>query len=112
VRAYETTYRITRFNNAGGLRSVILLHNPTSDAVQATLFFWAVDGALLATHATSLPARSQLKLESADIPALAGQAGSVTIANDAPFGTLSGKAAIVDAAGRLSFDSPLVPRTP
>ena len=112
LRAWETTYTVPRFNNSGSQVTVVLLQNPTGEPVQATLFFWSADGALLATHMPPAPlaARSLLVLSTAGVPGLAGASGSLTVVHDAPYGALAGKTVALEPATGFSFDSPMQPR--
>jgi uncharacterized repeat protein (TIGR01451 family) len=111
LRAWDTTYRIARFNNVGGQATVVILQNPTTEPVLARLWFWSGSGTLLLEQ--SLPAiapRGQLVINLAGVAALVGQSGSIGVTNDAPYGALSGKAVALDPAAGLSFDTPMVQR--
>jgi hypothetical protein len=110
IRAYETTYGIPRFNNSGSQVTVVLLQNPTSQAVSGRLHFWDSAGALLHTHAFNIAARGLLQLNGATVPALQGRSGSITVSSDARYGTLAGKAVSLEGATGLSFDSPMTAR--
>lgn len=111
IRAYDTTYDLARFNNSGGQGTVVVLQNNGGAPVSGRLHFWSGAGALLATVPfTALPPRGVLAMNTAVLPATAGVAGSVTVANDAPYGTLAGKAVAVDPATGASFDTLLRPR--
>jgi Calx-beta domain len=110
IRFYETTYRIPRFNNGGSQATVLLLQNPTTRTVNARARFWSPSGALLHTQSITLAPRSGYTLPAATVSALAGQSGSVTVAADAGYGELTGKAVSVDPASGLAFDSPMVVR--
>jgi hypothetical protein len=110
MRFYDTTYRIPRFNNGGTQSTVLLLQNPTTRTVNARVRFWSLSGALLYSQSATLGPRTSYRLAAASVAALAGQSGSVTIAADAGYGELSGKAVSVDAANGFAFDSPMVAR--
>ena len=110
LRAYETTLRGSRFNNAGSQTTVVLLQNPGSDSVAASVRFWSPSGALLATHEVTLAAKGLLALNTSGIAALAGQSGSLTVGHDAPHGVLVGKAVALEPATGFAFDTPLEPR--
>jgi hypothetical protein len=110
MRFYDTTYRIPRFNNGGTQSTVLLLQNPTTRTVNARVRFWSLSGALLHSQSATLGPRTSYRLAAASVAALAGQSGSVTIAADAGYGELSGKAVSVDAANGFAFDSPMVAR--
>jgi hypothetical protein len=108
IRVYKTTYTIPRFNNAGSQRTVLLVQNPTSYPVSGQVYFWQSSGTLLHAEPLALPAKGLLSLNTSTIPALAGQSGSITIANDARYGDLSGKAVSLEPGTGFSFDSMMV----
>jgi hypothetical protein len=110
LRAYETTYTLPRFNNSASQITVVLLQNPTSQAVQARLSFWSAAGSLLLEHVVTLPPHASASINTASLPGLGGQGGSVTVIHDAPYGALAGKAVALEPATGFAFDSPLVPR--
>jgi hypothetical protein len=105
IRVYETTYRVPRFNNSGSQLSVLLVQNPTSYSVSGQVYFWHSDGTLLHAEPFNLPAKGLFSLNASTIPALAGQSGSVTVANDARYGDLTGKAVSLEPSTGFSFDS-------
>ena len=49
-------------------------------------------------------------METATVPGLAGASGSITIANDAPYGALAGKAVSLEPSAGFSFDTRMDPR--
>jgi uncharacterized repeat protein (TIGR01451 family) len=111
LRAWETTYRIARFNNSGGQGTVLVVQNPTAGAVTGTLWFWSSSGALIASQPFGpVPPRGVLVSSLLAIPALVGQSGSLTITNDAPYGALAGKAIAIDPATGATYDTPMMPR--
>lgn len=110
LRAYETTARVPRFNNAGGQGTVLFLQNRQAVPVQARAWFWSAAGTLLATHAMTLPARGLAAVNPATVAGWQGQSGSVTITHDAGYDGLAGKAAFVDPVSGFSFDAPATPR--
>lgn len=111
IRAYDTTYDLARFNNAGGQGTVVVLQNNGGAPVSGRAYFWSAGGALLGSVPfAALPPHGVLVLNTAVLPATAGLAGSVTVANDAPYGTLAGKAVAVDPPTGASFDTLLRPR--
>lgn len=111
VRAYDTTYVIPRFNNTGTQTSVVVVLNAGARPASGTVRFWsATGGNLLAVPFTALPPRGVFVLATAGRPELQGQAGSVTVTNDAPYGTLTGKAVALDPAAGLVFDAFMAPR--
>jgi hypothetical protein len=110
IRTHETTYRIPRFNNSGSQLTVLLVHNPTDYAVAGEAYFWSSAGTLLHAEPFALPARGSFSLNTSTVPALAGQTGAVTIANDARYGDLTGKAVALEPSTGFSFDSVMRPR--
>lgn len=110
VRAFDTTYRIPRFNNSGSQATILLLQNPTTRPVSVRARFWSPSGALLHTQSATLAPRSAYSLLTWNVAALAGQGGTVTIASDAGYGELTGKTVAVEPASGLAFDTPMAPR--
>jgi hypothetical protein len=110
LRVYETTLSIARFNNAGSQVTVIVLHNPTNANVSGHIRFWSASGVLLSNQTLALAPRATLVLNTATLPGLQGQSGSVTVAHDAPYGALAGKSVALEPATGFSFDSPMSPR--
>jgi hypothetical protein len=110
IRAYETTYSIPRFNNAGSQVTVLLLQNPTAYTITGHAYFWDGAGALLYSQAFSLAPKALFGLGTSTVPALQGKGGTITVANDGRYGDLTGKAIALEPATGFSFDSPMVPR--
>jgi len=108
IRAYDTTYTIPRFNNGGTQVTVLFLQNPTTETVTGTMVFWTATGGPVATYGFNLAARQTLVLNTTTATSAAG--GSITIANDAPYAALAGKAVSVEPATGFAFDTPLQPR--
>ena len=111
LRARETTYSVARFNNSVTQVTVLLVQNPTASVVQATAYFWSEGGTLIGAHGpVDIPARGLLVLDTRAVPGAASATGSITVAHDAPYGTLAGKAVAVEPGTGFAFDSPLEPR--
>jgi hypothetical protein len=110
IRAWDTTGRIARFNNGSSQVTVLLLQNPGAQPLGGRAHFWSAAGSLLATHPFTLGGHGTLVLNTAGLPALAGQAGSVTVTHDGGYGGLVGKAVSLEPASGFSFDSPMSPR--
>ena len=108
IRFYETTGLVARFNNAGGQGTVLVLQNPGASAVTGQVYLWSGAGTLLGSAPFTLPSRGSLALNTATIAGAAGKAGSITVAHDAPYGVLTGKAVALEPATGFSFDTPLV----
>jgi hypothetical protein len=110
LRAFETTYTIPRFNNSATQGTVVIVHNPTTRPVALRLRFWSASGTLLFTQSQNVAPRGVYAMNTTTIGALAGQSGTVTIANDAGYGELDGKAVALEPASGYSFDSPMAAR--
>ena len=114
LRFYETTLAGPRFNNSGTQVTVLLLQNPTDAPVDAAIHFWSTSGTLLATQVLNPPLapKATLVLNTANVPGLAGESGSLTLAHTAPFSALAGKTVALEPATGFSFDTPLLSRSP
>lgn len=110
IRAYETTYSIPRFNNAGSQITVLILQNPADYTLQGTAWFWSVTGTLLGNQVFSLAPKVALVLPTASVPGASGQSGTITVSHDGRYGDLAGKSVALEPATGFSFDTPLVPR--
>jgi hypothetical protein len=110
IRAYETTYSIPRFNNAGTQITVLILQNPTSYPIAGQAYFRITSGILVATQSFNLSPKETLVLNTASIPGANGVSGAITVAHDGRYGDLSGKTVALEPSTGFSFDSPLVPR--
>jgi uncharacterized repeat protein (TIGR01451 family) len=105
LRAYETTCTIPRFNNSATQVTVLMVQNRGDEAVSGRLYFWSPAGTLVHEQPFGLGPRAFLSLNTATIAALQGQSGSVTLAADAAYGMLAGKAVALEPATGLAFDS-------
>jgi hypothetical protein len=110
IRAYETTYSLPRFNNAGGQFSVLLIQNPASYAISGRAWFWSPAGSLVHVHPFSLAPKGVLVFNTATAAALQNEGGTITVTHNGRYGDLSGKAIALEPATGFSFDTPLVPR--
>jgi hypothetical protein len=110
IRFYDTTLSIPRFNNAGAQTTVLLIQNTTGDAVSGEIHFWYGVGPLLFELPFQIPRYGILVTNTASIPELQGQAGSVRITHDAGYGRLTGKAVGLEPATGFVFESALVSR--
>jgi len=108
LRAYETTYAIPRFNNAGTQITVLLLSNPTNYTINGNIYFWNPAGSLVGSTPFSLAAKSAMVLNTASVAP--GVGGTVTVTHDGRFGDLAGKTVALEPATGFSFDSPMLPR--
>jgi uncharacterized repeat protein (TIGR01451 family) len=106
IRAYETTLRVPRFNNAGTQVTVLALQNPTDATISGKAYFHLASGAAAAMHPFSLGPRQTLVLNTAGLSGVAGVAGTITIVHDGRYGELAGKSVALEPATGFSFDSP------
>jgi hypothetical protein len=110
IRLYETTYSISRFNNSATQSTVVFVQNPGDQPVSARAHFWSAGGALLRTIALTIAPRALSVINTPTVPELAGRSGSITVASDAPYGVLRGKAVALEPATGFAFDDVMRPR--
>lgn len=109
LRLWDTTGSIPRFNNSGSQVTVVILQNTGSASVHGRLHFWDTSGVLRFDLLFFIPARGLLTTGTG-FPELDGVGGSMTIASDAPYGTLVGKAVALEPTTGFSFDAPMTMR--
>jgi hypothetical protein len=90
--------------------TVLLLQNPTDDPVAGEINFWSASGGYVAAEPLNLQPRSTLVLNTATVPGVGGQGGTITVATDGAYGALSGKTVALEPSTGFSFDSPMLPR--
>jgi hypothetical protein len=110
LTARETTASVARFNNGGGQGTVLVLQNTTARPVSGHAYFWSASGAPLGMHSFALAPRATAVVNTATVAGVAGQTGSITVAHDAGYGGIAGKAVAVDPATGAAFDTPLALR--
>ena len=110
IRAWDTTYAVSRFNNSGTQVSVLLLQGTGDQAVDGHLWFWDGAGALVASQSFTLLPRGTLVLNTSTLPGAGGVSGSVTVSSNGRYGELLGKVVALEPATGFTFDTPLVPR--
>jgi hypothetical protein len=110
LRAYDTTCVVPRFNNSATQVTILLLQNPTTHPVAGTIYFRTANGTLVGSQAFSLSSEGTLALNTSSVAGVAGQGGSITVANDARYGELIGKAIALEPATGFTFDTPLTSR--
>ena len=110
VRAFETTYSIPRFNNAGSQVTVLVLQNPASYPIAGHIWFWNNLGGALGSQAFNLAARQTFVLNTAGVPGVAGHAGTITVSHDGRYGDLAGMTVALEPSTGFCFDSPLTAR--
>jgi parallel beta-helix repeat protein len=111
IRAFETTYSIPRFNNAGTQVTVLLLQNPAGYTINGHAWFWTSTGTLLGTHPFTLASKQTLVLNTATVAGVAGQGGAITVSHDGRYGDLAGKTVALEPSTGFSFDSPMTARS-
>lgn len=103
IRAAETTAAISRFNNTGSQVTVLILQNPTDEAVTGTIRLWTAQGTSAGSLPLNIPARGSQVVSSQLVAP--GLSGNVTIVHSAPYGDLVGKAVGLEPATGFSFDT-------
>ena len=109
IQAFETTYRVPRFNNAGSQVTVLLLQNPASYSVTGNVWFWTAAGVLLGSQPITLGPKATLVLNTATVPGVGGQGGTITLSHNGRYGDLTGKTVALEPSTGFSFDSPMLP---
>jgi hypothetical protein len=110
IRAWDTTARISRFNNSATQITVLVVQNTGSETLNGTISYWDGGGTLLAAQAFSVGAHSTFVANTSAVVGLAGHSGSITLAHDGRHGTLAGKAVAIEPATGFTFDTPLTLR--
>ena len=108
VRAFETTYRVPRFNNAGSQVTVMLLQNPAAYGVSGNVWFWGTAGNLLGSVPFGLNGKQTLVLNTAGVPGVGSQGGTITVSHTGRYGDLTGKTVALEPSSGFSFDSPML----
>lgn len=106
---YDTTLFVPRFNNSATQTTVLLLQNTTGATVAGSVYFHDAAGALLATHAFSIPQHGLASVQTAAIPSLAGRSGSAQVAHTGGYAALTGKAVALEPATGFTFDTAVTP---
>jgi hypothetical protein len=112
IRFYDTTASVPRYNNANGQVTVLVLQNTTQQTVNGYIAALGTDGSLVHVFNFSL---TPLQVSTFNLAAIDGgimnnTSGGLRISNDAPYGTLAGKAVALEPATGFTFDTPLVSR--
>jgi Zn-dependent metalloprotease len=111
LRAYETTYTIPRFNNTGSQITVLLLQNPTDATIATSTYFYNASGTQLTILLTAIGPKQLAVINTAGIPPVNGQSGTIVVTHDGPYGALAGKTVALEPSTGFSFDSPMQPRS-
>jgi len=110
LRVYDTSPSVARFNNSGTQVTVVIVQNPRAQTLNGHIHFWSVAGTLLVTEPFTLGPQATVVVNTSSLPALEGQAGSITVSHDGPYGGIAGKTVALEPATGFSFDSPLESR--
>jgi hypothetical protein len=105
---FDTTYAGPRFNNSASQTTFLIVQNLKDTAVAGNIDFYNAGGALLHSEPLALNAKATSVVNTAALPGLAGQSGSVLIAQTGGWGALAGKAVAIEPATGFTFDTPLV----
>jgi hypothetical protein len=109
IQLLETTYSVPRFNNSATQQTILLLQNTRAEAVAGQVHFFDASGALRHSQPFGIAARGLLVLNTAGLPPVAGQSGSLLVAHDGGYGALAGKAVSLEPATGFAFDTLLAP---
>jgi hypothetical protein len=109
-RLFETTYALPRYNNTGGQNTVLILHNVSELPVVGNIHLFNLAGTLVGNQTFSLTVNQHIVLSTTAIPGGAGTSGVITISHNGRYGSLAGKAVVLDPATGFSFDTPLIPK--
>ena len=105
---FDTTYAGPRFNNSATQTTVLIIQNLKAVSVAGNIDFYGVGGALLHSEPLALNAKAVSVINTSALPGLAGQSGSVLVAQTGGYGALAGKAVAVEPATGFTFDTPLL----
>jgi hypothetical protein len=110
IRFYDTTALLARFNNSSSQITVLVLENSTNQPVDAYVVAFDTSGSNLGFFLLSLAPNQAgvVNLLTVGSGFLTGKNGALQIVNNAPYGTLAGKAVAVEPATGFTFDTPLV----
>jgi len=110
IHLFETTYLIPRFNNSGTQVTILIVQNGSDESVGASAHFWSPTGTLLGSQSMTLSAHGTAVINTAGVPGVAGQGGSITLDNDGHFGALHGKAVALEPSTGFTFDTMMSPK--
>jgi parallel beta-helix repeat protein len=108
IRAYDTTYEVSRFNNSGTQVTVLVLQNHGETPVLGNVWYWNAAGVLVGSQGLTVGPRATLAVNTSLL--VPGNGGSLTVSHDARYGQLSGKAVAVEPATGFTFDTEMRPR--
>ncbi|MET0556289.1 MAG: ELWxxDGT repeat protein [Vicinamibacteria bacterium] len=105
IRLRETTGRVARFNQTGGQRTFMILHNTTGEFVETEVHWRRADGTFAGANLVSMSPRATMVLPAPETAQ--GTAGSILVMHKGPLGALAGKAVALEEATGLAFDTPM-----
>jgi ELWxxDGT repeat protein len=105
IRLRETTGRVARFNQAGGQRTFMILHNTTGELVETEVHYRRADGTFAGANLISMSPRGTTVLPAPETTQ--GTSGSILVMHRGPLGALAGKAVALEEATGLAFDTPM-----
>ena len=105
---FDTTYAAPRFNNSATQTTVLIVQNLKDAPVNGNIDFYNAGGTLLHSEPLTLNPKATSVVNTAVLPGLAGQSGSVLIAQTGGYGALAGKAVALEPGTGFTFDTPLV----
>ena len=111
IRAFETTYSIPRFNNAGSQVTVLICRTHHRLRVTGHVWFWSTAGRpARAAIPSPWPRGRRSSSNTATVAGVAGQGGTITVSHDGRYGDLAGKTVALEPSTGFSFDSPMTAR--
>ena len=105
---FDTTYAAPRFNNSATQTTVLIIQNLKDTVVAGNIDFYNASGTLLHSEPLSLNAKATSVVNTAVLAGLAGQSGSVLVAQTGGYGALAGKAVALEPGTGFTFDTPFV----
>jgi hypothetical protein len=109
-RFLETTYAIPRYNNTNGQVTVLIVHNVSELPVTGNIHLFNTAGTQVGNQTFTLPVNNHVVVNTATVAGGANTAGVITVSHNGRYGSLAGKAVVLDPATGFSFDTPLVPK--
>jgi hypothetical protein len=110
IRLFDTTYGISRFNNSASQITVLVIQNTSDRVVYFNAHFFTGDGTGLNTYSQNISPFGTVVLNTSTVVGVAGQSGSIIIANDGRYGVLTGKAVALEPSTGFAFDTLMVAR--
>ena len=109
IRAYDTTYSFSRFNNSASQATILIVQNTSQDTVTGTVWLWDAAGALVGSQPLSLAPNALFVLNTASVAP--GTSGTATLTHDGRYGSLAGKAVAIEPATGFTFDTDMKPKS-